>query len=91
MHGLTEDQKVVVKNIYKFGRKSKKLHSHINYLKKCLENRVIPKSFKITKEIPGNQKVNQLKLDKISLEAVNDEKERQFNILNSTLRGKNEF
>ena len=50
-----------------------KLNSHVNYLTKCLETNLIPKSFKICKEIPGNQKENQKKLDKISLEAVYDD------------------
>ena len=83
MHGLLDDQKLVIKNLYKLGRKLIKLKSHVYYLTKCLETGLIPKSFKISKEIPGNLKLNQQKLDKVSLEAVGDEKERQLNIRNS--------
>jgi hypothetical protein len=70
MRGLTDDQKYVIRNLYKVGRKSIKLKSHVNYLSRCLETKIVPKSFKIRKEIPGNQLKNQQRLDKISLEAV---------------------
>ena len=83
MRGLTDEQKQVIRNLYKFGRKSIKLKSHINFLSNSLETQIIPKSFKVNKEIPGNQVKNQEKLDKVSLEAVRDEKERQSNILKS--------
>jgi hypothetical protein len=85
MRGFTKDQKEVVKNLYKIGRKSIKLNSHVNYLSKSIETQVIPKSFKIKKEIPGNKTKNQQRLDKISLEAVFDEKERQINVLKTVL------
>jgi hypothetical protein len=85
MHGLTVDQKGVIKHLYKIGRKSIKLKSHVKYLSRCLETKIIPKSFKIKKDIPGNQLKNQQKLDQISLEAVYDEKERQSNVLKSVL------
>ena len=45
--------------------------------------KVIPKSFKIRTEIPGNKATKKQKLDKVSLEAVYDEKERQSNVLKS--------
>ena len=32
MRGLTDEQKQVIRNVYKFGRKSIKLKSHVNYL-----------------------------------------------------------
>ena len=83
MNGLTDEQKLTIINLYKFGRKIVKGKSHIRYLSKSIETEVIPKSFKINTEIPGNKHVNQKRLNKVSLASVYDEKERQYNVLSS--------
>ena len=55
MCGRTDEQKQVIKNLYKYGRKIVHSESHIKILSKSLEQNLIPKSFKISKEIPGNK------------------------------------
>ena len=81
MPWLTNEQKKNVKALYKLGKQIVHCESSILFLNTSLEENFIPKSFKIQKFLPGNQKVNQERFDKVSLEAIRDEKERHLNIL----------
>ena len=94
MVGLDGEQKKVLKNLYKLGRRIVHTGSHIEYLSKCLEKCVIPKSFKIQKtkcKIPGNENVLQKKLDRISFDSIHDEKERHLKVLKSTKKEYDKF
>ena len=88
MSALNLEQKEVVKNLYKSGRKIVHCESHLEFLEKSLALKFIPKAFQIKKYVPGNQKSIQEKFDQISLESVNDEKERLENVINVN---RNEF
>ena len=43
--GLTAEQKVVIKNLYKYGRRIEHLNSHIEYLSQSLELNLIPSNW----------------------------------------------
>ena len=78
---ITSGQKQVIKQLYKNGGKIEKSKSHIHFLSKCLEFKVIPSNFKLKNTLPGNTNANQEKLNKISFESINDEKQKHSNIL----------
>ena len=86
MANLNDEQKRHLKKLYKLGRKVVHTNSHIDYLEKCLEQNIIPKSFKFSSQkfkVPGNPKVIQKHLDNVSFEAIRVEKERHVNIYKS--------
>jgi hypothetical protein len=82
MSCLTAEEKETLKYLYKVARKIVHSESHIQFLEKCLEFKYIPKSFQIKKFLPGDQKVNQERFDKISNDCINDEKVAHTNKLN---------
>ena len=55
--------------------------SHIEFLTKSLEDKFIPKSFKLKNLLPGNSTANQERLDKVSFESITDEKNKHENVL----------
>ena len=71
------EQKQIISNLYKCGRKKIKTESHVQFLSKCLEKRIIPECFTIKNSLPGNKVSNQKKLDDISYGSMADEKNRQ--------------
>ena len=78
---LTSEQKQVVKHLYKHGGKIEKSNSHINFLSNCLKAKVIPSNFKLKNTLPGNRNANQEKLNQVSFESMNDEKQKHVNTL----------
>ena len=78
---LTAEQKAALKCIYKTAKKLVHSESHIQFLEKCLELRFIPKSFQVKKYLPGNQKINRDRFEKVSFDCINDEKESHTNKL----------
>ena len=82
MSGLLAEQKKVLKSLYKKARQVVHLEEHINFLSKCKEVKFIPKSFQIKTSLPGNQRINQERFDKVSIEAMGDEKIKHANKLN---------
>ena len=73
MSALNLEQKEVVKNLYKFGRKLVHCESHLDFLEESLKLKFIPRAFQIKTIIPGNQKSIKERLNKVSLESVSDE------------------
>ena len=71
MSCLTSDQKQKMRKVYKFGRKTVHFESHFEFLGKCLKN-----------TLPGNLRTNQERIDKISNDAIVDEREQHKNKLN---------
>ena len=82
MSCLSAEQKQTVKSLYKFARKIVHLESHIKFLTRSLRIGFIPKSFKVKVSVPGNQRINQDRFDKVSIEAMDDEKQKHVNKLN---------
>ena len=78
---LSSEQKQVIKTLYKKGAKIVISESHIDFLSKSIENKFIPKSFKVNSNLPGVKTINQERLDLVSFECVKDEKRRHENIL----------
>ena len=78
---LSSEQKQVIKTLYKKGAKIVNSESHIDFLSKSIENKFIPKSFKVNSNLPGVKTINQERLDLVSFECVKDEKRRHENIL----------
>ena len=79
---LTAEQKQPVKALYKFGRKIAHLETNILFLRKSLEINFIPKSFRLKNSLPGNNQVNQDRIDKICKDAMKDEVNKHINKLN---------
>ena len=73
MAGLATDQKKILKCVYKVSRKIVHLETNIQFLVKSIEVGFIPKSFRVKNE---NGKGNQAKLNKVSFESMNDEKNK---------------
>ena len=71
---LSAEQKQKVRPLYKFARKIAHSEAHISFLTKCLNIDFIPKTFQLKNNIPGNTENNQIQLDKISKQAISDEK-----------------
>ena len=66
MSNITTEQKQILKSLYREGGKSIKTEFHIEFLNKSLEQKVIPKAFKIKNNLPGNINNNQKKMESIS-------------------------
>ena len=71
---LTVEQNQVLKNVYKLGRKSIHLQSHVNFLNECLELDFIPKHFNIKNNLPGSKVEIQKQLDLASVISMKCEK-----------------
>ena len=71
-----DEQKQNVNLLYKLGKKIVNSEASVNFLNESLDKKFVPKCFKINKVIPGNQNLIQQKFDRISMEAVLDEKRR---------------
>ena len=78
MSHLSVEQKQQIRSLYKSARKVAHLEAHVKFLSKCEECDFIPKSFKAKYNLPGNKHENQRKLDQISKEAINDEKQKHL-------------
>lgn len=83
MTGLTVEQKQSIKSLYKVGRKTILLEAHVNFLSKSLDINFIPKCFRIKICLPGNQKQNENRIEKVSIEAMKDEHSKHINQLNA--------
>ena len=69
----TKHQNQALSNIYKTGRKLTLAECHLKFLRKELEMGLIPKCFQIKQFLPGNKKKNQDKLNKVSIEIMQEE------------------
>ena len=67
------DRKRSVSLLYKIGKRMISTNSQVAYLTKCLENKVIPKAFKIKQRLPGNIEFVKVKTDNLSNELVKEE------------------
>ena len=67
------DRKRSVSSLYKTGKKFISKSCQVAYLTKCLENRIIPKSFKIRQGLPGNEEFVKIKTDYLSNQLISEE------------------
>ena len=67
------DRKRSVSLLYKTGKKLISKNIQVAYLTKCLENGIIPKSFKISQGLPGNKEFVKVKTDYLSNELISEE------------------
>ena len=81
MSYLSKDQKQLLNSLYKIGQKCVTSESHVDFLSRSLEEEFIPKRFKLKNNLPGNSRVNQERLDAVSLKSILDEKLKQVSIL----------
>ena len=81
MANLSSEQKQVIKCLYKNGAKIVNSESHVDFLSSSIQNKFIPKSFKVNTVLPGVKEVNQERFDKVSFECIKDEKFRHENVL----------
>ena len=78
---LTSEQKQIINKLYKNGGKIERSKSHIDFIFKCINCKIIPTNFQLKNTLPGNRNIDQEKLDKISFESMVDEKQKHSNIL----------
>ena len=67
------NRKRSVSLLYKTGKKMISKSSQVAYLTKCLEKNIIPKSFKIRGEFPGNKQFIKIITDHLSKELIVEE------------------
>jgi hypothetical protein len=72
--------------LYKNGKKVVQAESDIKFLNKCLDENTIPKCFKVKNTLPGNSKVNEVKLKKVSLECMKEELEKNANVFRAAIK-----
>ena len=71
--GWSNIKKTATNLIYKSGKKIVTKNSQVLYLSNCLESKIIPKCFKITQGLPGNQVFFKEKLRTLSFDLVKEE------------------
>ena len=67
------DKKRSVSLLYKIGKQMISNNSKVDYLTKCLKNRIIPKTFQITQGLPGNSKFIKERTEHLSFELIQEE------------------